>query len=87
MRLRLWLSDFFALPLVMRIGLIIVVFGGALDVVFHASPSSWTPAVTMILGSEGYWAHIVTLIGMIITLVGMLLAAYRNRIHPAEPGK
>ncbi len=87
MRLLSWLSDFAGLPLVMRIGLIIVVFGGALDVVFHASPSSWTSTLQMVLGSEGYWAHIVTLIGMIITLVGMLLAAYRHRIHPAEPGK
>ncbi len=81
------LSEFFTLPLVMRIGLIVVLFGGALDILFHTAPSPWVPTLEAILGSGGYWAHVVTLIGMIITIVGMLVAAYRHRMHPTDPGR
>ncbi len=87
MKLRRWVAEFFDLPLTMRIGLVVVLFGGALDILFHTAPAFWAPSLTAILGAEGIWAHLVTLVGMVITLIAMLVAVLRHRIRPVQPDK
>ena len=60
-----------ALPLLMRLGLLILVAGATLDLVYHAAPMTWAMALDPYVGVHGSGAHGVTLVGMIVTLLGL----------------
>ncbi len=77
--------EFLEMPRLMQLGLVILVVGGALDILFHASPSAWTPSIEAYLGPDGYYAHLVTLAGMVTTLVG-LFAGQIGRIRRGSAG-
>ncbi len=70
---------FFSLPGLMQIGFVILALGGSLDFVYHAAPSSWIGTLELYLGHEGYNAHLVTFIGMLIMLAGVLIPVLRPR--------
>ncbi len=74
-----------ALPGLMRLGLLILIVGGALDIVYHTAPQAWMGTLNLYLGYEGSRAHLVTFIGMALTLVGVLmrsrLPAVRRHSH------
>lgn len=59
------------LPRVMLVGLLILIAGGTLDLLYHAAPASWASVLDVYLGHEGMRAHLVTLAGMIVTLFGV----------------
>ncbi len=73
------------LPGLMRLGLLILIVGGALDIVYHTAPPAWMNTLNFYLGSEGSRAHLVTFIGMALTLAGVLmrsrLPAWRRSSH------
>ncbi len=73
------------LPVLMRLGLLVLVAGGALDVVYHTAPQAWMGTLNLYLGYEGARAHLVTFIGMVLTLAGVLmrsgLPALRRHSH------
>ncbi len=85
-------------PGLMRLGLVVLIVGGALDVVYHTAPQAWMGTLNFYLGYEGSRAHLVTFIGMAITLAGVLArsrrpvsrrpshrqAAMRERAAPGE---
>lgn len=71
---------FLALPLVMRVGVLILVAGGSLDLLYHVAPLAWTVDLDRHLGAQGMGAHILTLVGMIVTLLG--LPVRRAQIAP-----
>ncbi len=76
------IAEFFSLPRVMQLGLIILAVGGSLDIIYHAFPSDWIGSLEIYFGRDGYNAHIVTLIGMLVTLVGLVRPrklAHRHR--------
>jgi hypothetical protein len=59
------------LPPVMWIGLLILSAGGTLDLIYHAAPLVWTLELDHYLGAHGAGAHVITLIGMVVTLLGL----------------
>jgi hypothetical protein len=54
---------FVGLPRVMLVGLLILVIGGTLDLLYHAAPPRWTMQLCRYLGADGVGAHLVTLFG------------------------
>jgi hypothetical protein len=68
---------FIALPGLMRLGVLILAIGGMLDLLYHAAPPGWAVQMDGYLGTDGIGAHVVTLIGMVITLLGVF--AHRPR--------
>ena len=55
----------------MRLGVLILAIGGTLDVVYHAAPPVWAVQLDVVVGSDGVVAHLLTLFGMVVTLVGL----------------
>ncbi len=84
-----------AAPITIRFGLLVFVFGAALDLLFHAAPASLSSVLMIYLGYEGQNAHLVTLLGMVLILLGILFnkprrtEPVRNHQHPGErhPGE
>jgi hypothetical protein len=62
------------MPLTMRAGLVITGSGGALDIGYHAL------SMPQLLGDAG---HMVTLVGMLITIGGLVTLAMRTS-HNAD---
>ncbi len=70
-----------AAPIIIRFGLFVFAIGAALDLLFHAAPASVSGALMIYLGHEGQNAHLVTLLGMVLILLGILI----NRPRKTEP--
>ena len=67
--------------------LLIVLAGGALDLLYHTLPLQWAATVDMYLGHNGWPLHVVALIGMATTLVGIFagrLSLYSGHKRHAE---
>ena len=62
---------FLSLPGIMRLGLLMLACGATLDLAFHAAPPGWSMDLQQYLGQHGEDAHLVTLLGMIMTVVGV----------------
>jgi len=60
----------------MRIGLLIVVASGALDLLYHTLPPQWAATVDLYLGRDGWPLHLVALLGMATTLVGIVAGRF-----------
>ncbi len=75
---RLW-REVTGLPWLMRVGLAILVVGGVLDVTYHTAPAGWHTMLNIYLGSDGYYAHLTTLVGMILTLSSVLIRSRNVR--------
>jgi hypothetical protein len=71
---------FLELPGIMRTGILILVIAGALDVCYHAAPPGWTIWMDGYLGKDGAGAHVMTLLGMVVTLLGLFAS------RPSAPG-
>jgi hypothetical protein len=56
----------------MRLGVLMLAIGGVLDVLYHAAPPIWAMQLDVVLGSNGVAAHLLTLFGMLVTLLGLL---------------
>ena len=84
-------TGFAALPGLMRIGLLIVLAGGVLDLFYHTLPPTWAATVDLYLGHNGWPLHVVALLGMVTTLAGIFagrasLPAGRTRHTETERG-
>ena len=75
---------FTELPGLMRLGVLILVIGGALDLLYHTAPPVWAIQLNVVLGPEGVVAHLMTLFGMVVTLVGLFAHRARARVTQAE---
>jgi hypothetical protein len=75
---------FLELPGLMRLGVLIVVVGGALDLLYHAAPPWWAMRLDVVLGADGAGAHLLTLCGMVVTLVGLFAYRASARIAHAK---
>jgi hypothetical protein len=67
------------MPRLMLVGLAIVALGGGADVVHHALPLTAAPLMAPYLGHDGGAAHAVTLGGMVVTMLGVLTRASKQR--------
>jgi hypothetical protein len=65
------LTDFAALPALMRVGLLLFALGAGFDVLYHAAPAADAALLETFLGNGGYWAHLLTLAGMLISVIGL----------------
>lgn len=54
-------------PLLMRVGLGVFGVGGLADVVYHALPAG------SLADPVSFWAHLVTPVGMILTMLGIFI--------------
>ena len=75
---------FTELPSLMRLGVLILVIGGALDLLYHAAPPPWAMQLDVVVGSEGVIAHLMTLFGMVVTLLGLFARRASAGVAPAE---
>ncbi len=66
--------DFRVMPILIQIGFFVLLLGGSLDVLYHGAPSNWTSTLELIVGRDGYTAHLVTFLGMIVTMAGVFTA-------------
>ena len=62
---------FLSLPVMMRLGLLVLACGATLDMVYHVAPPGWSMDLQQYLGPHGEDAHLVTLLGMIMTVAGL----------------
>jgi hypothetical protein len=60
-----------------RAGSLLFASGAAADLSYHLLPTSW-PVLERLLGPEGTHAHLVTLLGMVAILAGLLLRGLRH---------
>ena len=61
------------------IGLLIVAAGAVGDVLHHSLPASLSNDLNLLLGADGGRAHLVTLAGMLLTVIGLsFYAGQRN---------
>jgi hypothetical protein len=65
---------FVQLPPLVRVGFLIVVAGGVIDVGYHLLLSGAGGGVDRV----GYAGHLVTLVGMVVSLVGVFRTAPRR---------
>jgi hypothetical protein len=71
------LAGLIGLPRLMLVGLLILLAGGVLDVVYHSVPVL-APLLGRYLGRDGGLAHLVTFIGMLVTLLGVFVGRPRR---------
>jgi hypothetical protein len=57
-----------ALSPLVQAGLLVLFLGAAGDLAYHALPATFEP----LLGLEGYRAHLITFVGMLVMLVGVI---------------
>ena len=74
---------FVELPLLMRVGLGLAVLGAVIDVGYHLV----TDAPGMGHGSVAFLGHTTTLVGMVVTMLGLFGAALKRRPIEAKPTK
>ena len=75
---------FTELPGLMRLGVLILVIGGGLDVLYHAAPPGWAIQLDVVLGPDGVIAHLMTLFGMVVTLLGLVARRASAGVAQAE---
>jgi hypothetical protein len=73
-------QGFFALPLLTRIGLVILVVGGLADVAAHLEAAGHTEHVHEHTTSE-LSAHLIGFVGMVVILFGVVLDGVRRTYH------
>ena len=66
---------FRTLPWLMRAGLALASLGAAIDIVYHLGAGTRGAGH----GAVAFTGHVVTLIGMVITMLGLLGAAFMRR--------
>jgi hypothetical protein len=56
-------------------GLVLVLAGAAADLAFHLLASALPPAASALVGVDGIHAHLLTLVGMLVAVLGIVLQA------------
>ncbi len=73
-----------SLPGLLRLGLLVLIAGGTMDSVAHAAPLAWTSTLPVSLHAIAHGAHLVTLLGMLLTSVGIVVGRHAHE-HVARP--
>jgi hypothetical protein len=84
------LRAFGTLPRAVQVGLLILAIGGLVDVLFHLTPPLWATRMGGVLGHDGHSAHLIMLVGMAVTLLGVVMRRSppipRRDERPAQKG-
>jgi hypothetical protein len=76
------------LPLLTRIGLVVVVFGLLNDLAEHGFASTASDAAVTGFSIAEHAAHLVVLVGMVAVLAGIVVDGIRiSRSRPTRPGR
>jgi hypothetical protein len=67
------------LPIVTRLGLWVFGAGAALDMLVHLAPSALSETMHNYLGHDGATAHLVTIVGMLAIVMGVMERAIRKQ--------
>jgi hypothetical protein len=59
-------------------GAILVCLGGLGDVAYHVLPSAFATSLEPLVGAQGIRVHLLTLIGMLVTLAGVIWRGLRR---------
>ena len=70
-----------SLPPLMRVGLSLAALGAVVDIGYHLA----TQAPGMGHGPVAFAGHLITLLGMVVTMLGLFGAAYKRRPIEAKP--
>jgi hypothetical protein len=78
-RVQQWWDDVRHLPLVTGAGLLVFATGGAGDLLYHALPAETAAQLVPALGINGTTPHLVTFVGMVLLLVGVIRQGLGSR--------
>ena len=78
---------FHGLPGLMRIGLLLLAAGGSLDIIHHTAPLASTMHLRDYPSGDELLAHVVTLAGMVVTLLGLLMRPSRRHAGHGRSSK
>ncbi len=73
-------TEFTALPTIMRVGLLVFALGAGFDILYHAAPASDAALLETFLGHGGYWVHVLTLAGMLVSVIGLFKVAFSIKL-------
>ena len=59
-------------------GLVLVFAGAAADLAFHLLGSTLPPAASALVGVDGGHAHLLTMLGMLLAIVGLVVQAHSS---------
>jgi len=62
----------------LRLGLLVFLLGACADLAFHLLAAPAGGALAALLGPDGSRAHLVTLVGMVVVLLGVLERGVRH---------
>jgi hypothetical protein len=68
-RLRHLRRSLLQIPWLIKLGLLVLLVGATGDLTYHALPQANLQAW---LGVQGYYAHLITFVGMLVMLIGVL---------------
>ncbi|MFO7167202.1 MAG: hypothetical protein DIU80_004160 [Chloroflexota bacterium] len=77
---------FVRLPRLIQLGVLVLAIGVALDLLAHAAPPAWSVQLSGFLGADGSRAHVVTLLGMVLTVAGIFARGAGARGAREEAG-
>ena len=69
-----WSPAFARLSPPLRLGLLVFLAGAGLDLIYHVPWLTGPLALDAYLGENGYWAHLVTFLGMAVIVLGVVAA-------------
>ena len=56
-------------------GLALVLLGAGADLAFHVLGPVWPAALGAVFGADGFRAHLLTLVGMLVAVLGLVVQA------------
>lgn len=72
-----------SLPVVVRIGVALVLAGLTVDVLYHAT--AFRPSVAAPCCGPGFVGHVLTLAGMLVSILGAVVTGVRLRSRLRQP--
>jgi len=69
---------FFRLSRWLRLGIVVFMFSGALDMFYHGISAYWPASLDAFLGPDGYYVHLALFFGMVFIILGVI----RTRPEP-----
>ena len=72
------------LPWLTRFGLLVLLLGAVGDLTYHAWPAAEPALLQLLLGADGYRAHLVTFAGMLVMLVGVVRQGLSAQSHSSK---
>ncbi len=76
--LRNWIPALRNLPVILRIGAVVFVISGALDLFYHGLSAYWPGRLDAVLGPDGYDVHVALFMGMVLMVIGVIRTKPQN---------